>query len=239
LSDALTAIYKLIWDDFSSWFLEWVKPAYGKPIDPKTLEATVSFFEGNLRLLHPFMPFITEEIWQHFKERSPEEALIVSSYPDQADFDGNLLKAFERVKEIVSAVRNIRKEKGISFKESLELCVLDGSNRDSGYDAAIQKLTNVSSIRRVDDKVDRSVSFRVGASEFFIPVQENIDVEAEKKKLEKELEYNKGFLRSVQKKLSNERFVNNAPEQVIANERKKEADALAKIEVLEQSIRSL
>ena len=239
LSDALTAIYKLIWDDFSSWFLEWVKPAYGKPIDSETLEAVVSFFEGNLRLLHPFMPFITEEIWQHFRERSPEEALIVSSYPIQEDFDGKVLKEFELVKEIVSAVRNIRKEKGISFKESLELCVLESANRESGYDAAIQKLTNVSAIIRVDDKVDRSVSFRVGANEFFIPVQDTIDVEEEKKKLEKELEYNKGFLLSVQKKLSNERFVNNAPEQVIANERKKEADALAKIEVLEQSIRSL
>ncbi|MGA9270847.1 MAG: valine--tRNA ligase, partial [Lutimonas sp.] len=149
------------------------------------------------------------------------------------------LKEFEQVKEIISAVRNIRKEKGISFKESLELCVLESATRESGNDAAIQKLTNISSIRRVGDKVDRSVSFRVGASEFFIPMQDNIDVEEERKKLEKELKYNKGFLLSVQKKLSNDRFVNNAPEQIIANERKKEADALAKIEILEQSIRSL
>ena len=239
LSDALTAIYKLIWDDFSSWYLEWVKPAFGKPMDSKTLEATVSFFEGNLRLLHPFMPFITEEIWQHFKERSTEEALIISAYPKQEAYDENLLKEFERVKEIVSAVRNVRKEKGISFKESLELLVLDSTARESGYDAAIRKLTNVSSIRKIQEKVDRSVSFRVGSHEFFIPMQDNIDIEAEREKLEKELAYNKGFLMSVQKKLSNERFVNNAPEQVIANERKKEADALAKIEVLEQSIRSL
>ncbi len=239
LSDALTAIYKLIWDDFSSWYLEWVKPAFGKPIDSKTLEATVSFFEGNLRLLHPFMPFITEEIWQHFKERSTEEALIISAYPKQEAYDENLLKEFERVKEIVSAVRNVRKEKDISFKESLELLVLDSTARESGYDAAIQKLTNVSSIKKIQEKVDRSVSFRVGSHEFFIPMQDNIDIEAEREKLEKELAYNKGFLMSVQKKLSNERFVNNAPEQVIANERKKEADALAKIEVLEQSIRSL
>jgi valyl-tRNA synthetase len=185
------------------------------------------------------MPFISEEIWQHLSKRSPEEALIVSSYPGQADFDHVLLKQFEQVKEIVSAVRNIRKEKGISFKESLELCVLDIAQRDSQYDAAIQKLTNVSSIKSVEEKVDRSLSFRVGANEFFIPMDDNIDLEAERKKLEKELEYNRGFLSSVQKKLSNERFVNNAPEQVIANERKKEADALAKIEVLEQSIRSL
>ena len=239
LSDALTAIYKLIWDDFSSWYLEWVKPAYGKPIDSTTMEATVSFFEGNLRLLHPFMPFITEEIWQHFKERSTTEALIISAYPTQEEYDENLLKEFERVKEIVSAVRNVRKEKGISFKESLELLVLDSTARESAYDAAISKLTNVSSINKVQEKVDRSVSFRVGSNEFFIPMQDNIDIDAERKKLEKELEYNKGFLMSVQKKLSNERFVNNAPEQVIANERKKEADALAKIEVLEQSIRSL
>jgi valyl-tRNA synthetase len=185
------------------------------------------------------MPFITEEIWQHFKQRSAEEALIIADYPENAAYDENLLSNFERVKEIVSAVRNIRKEKNISFKESLDLFVMENERLEPEFDGVIQKLVNVSRIERVKEKVDKALSFRVGANEFFIPLLETIDIEAEREKLVKELEYNKGFLVSVQKKLSNERFVSNAPEKVIANERKKEADALAKIEVLEQSIRSL
>jgi valyl-tRNA synthetase len=239
LSDALTAIYKLIWDDFSSWYLEMVKPEFGQPIDAATLKATVSFFEGNLKVLHPFMPFITEEIWQHFEERSTKEALIVSDYPGQEDYEQTLLDNFDRVKEIVSAVRNIRKEKGISFKESIDIFVAGNEILEPAFDKVIQKLTNTASIERVTEKVDKALSFRVGGNEFFIPFNQSIDIEAEREKLQKELEYNRGFLASVQKKLSNERFVNNAPDKVIANERKKEADALAKIEVLEQSIRSL
>ena len=239
LSDALTAIYKLIWDDFSSWYLEMVKPEFGQPIDAATLKATVSFFEGNLKVLHPFMPFITEEIWQHFEERSTKEALIVSDYPGQEGYDQTLLDNFDRVKEIVSAIRNIRKEKGISFKESIDLFVAGNEFLETAFDKVIQKLTNTASIEQVTEKVDKALSFRVGGNEFFIPFSQNIDIEAEREKLQKELDYNKGFLASVQKKLGNERFVNNAPDKVIANERKKEADALAKIEVLEQSIRSL
>ena len=239
LSDALTAIYKLIWEDFSSWFLEMIKPDFGQPIDSKTLASAISFFEGNLKLLHPFMPFITEEIWQHFRERSTGEALVISEYPVQEGYDAMLLKNFDRVKEVVSAVRNLRKEKNISFKESLELFVVEKEAIDVSFDGVIQKLVNVSGVERVAEKVDKALSFRVGANEYFIPFLESIDVEEEKKKLEKELEYNKGFLASVQKKLSNERFVSNAPKKVIENERKKEADALAKIEVIEQSLRSL
>ena len=239
LSDALTAIYKLIWEDFSSWFLEMIKPDFGQPIDSKTLASAISFFEGNLKLLHPFMPFITEEIWQHFRERGTGEALMISDYPVQEGYDPLLLKNFDRVKEVVSAVRNLRKEKNISFKESLKLFVMEKEEMDPSFDGLIQRLVNVSGLERVESKVDNALTFRVGANEFFIPFLESIDLEAERMKLEKELEYNKGFLASVQKKLSNERFVSNAPEKVIENERKKEADALAKIEVIEQSLRSL
>ncbi len=239
LSDALTAIYKLIWEDFSSWFLEMIKPDFGQPIDSKTLASAISFFEGNLKLLHPFMPFITEEIWQHFRERGTGEALMISDYPVQEGYDPLLLKNFDRVKEVVSAVRNLRKEKNISFKESLKLFVMEKEEMDPSFDGVIQRLVNVSGLERVESKVDNALTFRVGANEFFIPFLESIDLEAERMKLEKELEYNKGFLASVQKKLSNERFVSNAPEKVIENERKKEADALAKIEVIEQSLRSL
>ena len=164
---------------------------------------------------------------------------MISDYPVQEAYDPLLLKNFDRVKEVVSAVRNLRKEKNISFKESLKLFVMEKEEMDTSFDGVIQKLVNVSGLERVESKVDNTLTFRVGANEFFIPFLESIDLEAERMKLEKELEYNKGFLASVQKKLSNERFVSNAPEKVIENERKKEADALAKIEVIEQSLRSL
>ena len=239
LSDALTAIYKLVWDDFSSWYLEMVKPEYGKPIDVKTLKATISFFEDNIKILHPFMPFITEEIWQYFNERSKDEALIISDYPKQSKFDKNILTDFEITQEIISAIRNLRKEKNISFKEKLELSILEKDKINADYNKVIQKLCNISIITKVDKKLDNALAFRVKSNEFFIPFSESIDVDAELKKLTEELDYNKGFLISVQKKLSNERFVNNAPEQVITNERKKEADAISKIAMLEESLKSL
>ena len=239
LSDALTAIYKLIWDDFSSWYLELIKPGFGEPIDSKTLEATLTFLEGNLKILHPFMPFISEEIWQYVKERGVEDALIITKYPQIEKYNADLLTDFEKVKEIVSAIRNLRKEKGISFKESLVLSVVEKEPMPGSFDPMICKLVNLSSIERVNEKVQKALTFRIGSNEYFVPFSEAIDPEEERKKLEKELEYNKGFLASVQKKLSNERFVGNAPAIVIENEKKKEADALAKIEVLEESIRSL
>ncbi len=239
LSDALTAIYKLVWDDFSSWYLEMVKPEYGKPIDVKTLKATIAFFEDNIKILHPFMPFITEEIWQYFSERSKEEALIISNYPEQCNFDENILNDFVVIQEIVSAIRNIRKEKNISFKEKIELFILEKEKLNSDFNDVFKKLCNISNIYKVDIKIENAITFRVGSNEFFIPVSKNIDVEEEFKKLSEELKYTKGFLISVQKKLSNERFVNNAPEQVITNERKKEADAISKITMLEESLKSL
>jgi len=239
LSDALTAIYKLVWDDFSSWYLEMVKPEFGKPIDPITLKATVDLFEDNIKILHPFMPFITEEIWQYFKERSEKEALVISTYPAQEKYDNLILDEFETIKEIISAVRNIRKQKNISFKESLELFVLKKDEVNADFYTLIKKMCNVSKVEETPKKIEKALTFRVGSNEFFIPFDLQIDVEAETIKLNEELAYHKGFLASVQKKLSNERFVNNAPEQVIANERKKEADALAKIAMVEKSLASL
>ncbi|MCP4884110.1 MAG: valine--tRNA ligase [Flavobacteriales bacterium] len=239
LSDALTAIYKLVWDDFSSWYLEMVKPEFGKPIDPITLKATVDLFEDNIKILHPFMPFITEEIWQYFKDRSEKEALVISAYPAQEKYDNLILDEFETIKEIISAVRNIRKQKNISFKESLELFVLKKDEVNADFYTLIKKMCNVSKVEETPKKIEKALTFRVGSNEFFIPFDLQIDVEAETIKLNEELAYHKGFLASVQKKLSNERFVNNAPEQVIANERKKEADALAKIAMVEKSLASL
>jgi len=239
LSDALTAIYKLIWDDFSSWYLEMVKPEFGKPIDIKTLKATIAFFEDNIKILHPFMPFITEEIWQYLGKRTTKEALIISEYPVPDNFDKLVLFDFEIIQEIVSAIRNIRKEKNISFKEKIELFIVEKEKLNSDFNDVFKKLCNISNISKVDKKVERAIAFRVRSNEFFIPVIQNIDVEEEFNKLSEELKYAKGFLTSVQKKLSNERFVSNAPEQVIINERKKEADAIAKITMLEDSLKNL
>ncbi|MCA0932264.1 valine--tRNA ligase [Lutimonas saemankumensis] len=239
LSDALTAIYKLVWDDFSSWYLEMVKPQYGESMDSATFEATVAFFEDNIKILHPFMPFISEEIWQYFKERNTDEALIVSKYPEQGDFNESILESFEVIKEIISAVRNLRKQKNISFKEKLDLFVLKKESIETGFYALIGKMCNISKLIEIDEKIENALTFRVGSNEFFIPFKEEINIEEERSKLEEELAYHKGFLASVQKKLANERFVSNAPEKVIEMERKKEADALAKINMLEQSLAAL
>jgi valyl-tRNA synthetase len=239
LSDALTAIYKLVWEDFSSWYLEMVKPEFGEAIDTQTMDATVNFFEDNLRILHPFMPFISEEIWQYLKEREVDEALIISEYPVSTAFNEDVLREFEVIQEIISAIRNIRKQKNLSFKEKLDLSILTKESLNTEFYGLIRKLCNVSEIDEVDEKLENALTFRVGSNEFFIPYADSIDVEGEMLKIKEELQYNKGFLSSVQKKLSNERFVKNAPESVILNERKKEADALAKIAMLEESLKSL
>ncbi len=239
VSEALMSIYKLIWDDFSSWFLEMVKPAYQQPIDAATLKAVISFLEDNLKVLHPYMPFISEEIWQHISDRTPEEALIIAEYPKMTEVNESIIQNFKVASEVISGIRNIRKEKNIAFKNEIEFSVLNNDQINTDFDAVIQKLGNLSGINYVDEKVDGALSFRVKSNEYFIPMGDAIDVEAEKEKLEEELKYNEGFLKSVQKKLSNERFVNNAPAQVITNERKKEADALAKIETIKASLNSL
>jgi len=236
ISDALMATYKLIWDDYSSWLLELVKPAYQQPIDKKTYDAIVELLEGNLKLLHPFMPFLTEEVWQYIKERQEDGALIVAQWPEGGDYDQDLIASFEIATEIISGIRTIRKEKNIPNKDTLELFVMEA---DAGYDArwdsVLEKMGNLSSLQKTVAPIDAALSFRVKSTEFFIPIGDAIDVEAELEKIEKELSYTEGFLNSVRKKLSNERFVSNAPEQVIAIERQKEADALAKIETLKLS----
>jgi len=239
ISEALMSIYKLIWDDFSSWFLEMVKPAYQQPIDAKTLNSVISFLEDNLKVLHPFMPFLSEEIWQKISERTPEEALIIAEYPTMETVNESLIANFKVASEVISGIRNIRKEKNIAFKDQIEFSVLNNDNINTDFDAVIEKLGNLATINYVTEKVDDALSFRVKSNEYFIPMGDAIDVEAEKAKLEEELKYTEGFLMSVQKKLGNERFVNNAPEQVIKNERKKEADALSKIETIKASLSSL
>ncbi len=239
LSDALMAIYKLVWDDFCSWFLEMIKPGYQQPIDRKTFEKAIEMLENNLKLLHPFMPFLTEEIWHHIAERTPEQALIVSEWPKAKAFDAKLIADFDFATEVISGIRTIRKDKNIPFKDAMELKVVNNEKASTYFDSVIQKLGNITTLEYVSDKVDGALSYRVKSNEYFIPITGNIDVEAEIAKLTEELNYIKGFLRSVQGKLSNEKFVAGAPEQVIANERKKEADALAKIATLEQSLASL
>lgn len=239
ISDALMAIYKLVWDDFCSWLLEIVKPAYQQPIDKTTYDSVIHWFEENLKLLHPFMPFLTEEIWQRMQQRLPEEALIVSNWPKQKPFDSGVLRAFDSASEVISGIRTIRKEKNIPQKEALTVSVLNNERWGTDMDSIITKLGNISSLQIVDSGLDGALSFRVKSNEYFIPMDGAIDIEAEIRKIHEELDYTKGFLQSVQKKLSNERFVNNAPEKVVAMERKKAADAEAKIETLEKSLTSL
>ncbi|WP_417800160.1 valine--tRNA ligase [Tenacibaculum sp.] len=240
LSDALMAIYKLITDDFSSWLLEIVKPGYQQPIDAKTYKAVIEVLENNLKVLHPFMPFLTEEIWQHITERTPEDALIIAKYPTVGETNEELITNFEFATGVVSGIRTIRKNKNISFKDAIELSIVNNENVTKAFDAVIQKLTNASAINYVTDKVEGAASFRVKSNEYFVPISlDTIDVAAEITKLNAELKRAEGFLTGIQKKLSNERFVSNAPEQVIALERKKESDTLAKIETIKASLSSL
>ena len=239
ISEALMAIYKLVWDDFCSWFLEMIKPSYQQPIDAVTFAKAIEMLENNLKVLHPFMPFLTEEIWQHISERSTSEALIVSQWPESKPFNKDLITDFDFVVEVISGIRTIRKDKNIPFKDAIDLMVVNNEKATSYFDSIITKLGNVNQLEYVTQKVDGALSYRVKSNEYFIPITGSVDLEAEIKKLTEELEYTKGFLKSVQNKLSNEKFVNGAPEKVLEMERKKEADALAKISTLEQSIASL
>ena len=239
ISEALMTTYKFIWDDFSSWYLEMVKPAYQQPIDAVTYAKTIENLEKVLKILHPFMPFISEEIWQLIKERDKKDALIVAKWPEESETDANLVNDFEFAAEVISNIRSVRKEKNIPNKNALELFVTDAEGHNRDFDVIIKKLGNIENLSYTDKKVEGAISFRVKSNEYFIPLGDLINVEEEQKKIEAELKYIKGFLVSVQKKLSNERFVNNAPAKVIDNERKKEADALAKIKVLEESLSNL
>jgi len=240
LSDALMAIYKLVWDDFCSWYLEMIKPAYQKPIDRKTLDATIAIFDKLMRVVHPFMPFLTEEIWQLIKDRKEGESIMVAEMPQPEAFDEQLLKQFETAAEAIQSVRSIRKEKNIPFKDEIQLFVKkNNESADLTFDPVVKKLCNLSELTYVDEKVDDALSFILHSTEFYIPLTESVDIEAEIAKLEEELKYTEGFLKSVEKKLSNERFVDNAPEQVVAMERKKQEDAQNKIAVIREQLISL
>ncbi len=239
ISDALMGIYKLVWDDFCSWFLEMIKPGYQQPIDRATFAKAIEMLENNLKLLHPFMPFLTEEIWHYIADRTPEQALIVAQWPQAKAYDEQLISDFDFTIEVISGIRAIRKDKNIPFKDAIDLKVMNNEKASAYFDAVIMKLGNITSLEYVSDKVDGALSYRVKSNEYFIPITGAIDVEAEVAKLTEELAYTKGFLRSVQTKLSNEKFVAGAPEKVIEMERKKEADALAKIETIEQSLAGL
>lgn len=239
MSDALMATYKLIWDDYCSWLLEMVKPSYGDSMDQKTYDEILSVLENNLKILHPFVPFISEEIWQQLKPRTSEEALIISKWPEPEKIDLVIINEFNIASEVISGIRNIRKDKNISFKDSIKLDVLNSEKISETFNPVIIKLGNISELNYVEKQVEGTLSFRVRSNEYFIPIEGAIDVEAERSKLQEELKYTEGFLKSVEKKLSNERFVNSAPEQVVAIEKAKQADAEAKIEVLNSSLAAL
>ena len=239
LSDALMGIYKLVWDDFCSWFLEIIKPAYQQPIDKATFDKAIELLEANLKLLHPFMPFLTEEIWQYIAERTPEQALIISEWPTMQNTNADLIAEFDFVIEVIAGIRTIRKQKNIANKDSIDLKIINNEKNATTFDAVISKLGNIENLDYVSEAVNGALTYRVKSNEYFIPIAGNIDVAAEIEKLEEELKYIQGFLKSVQVKLSNEKFVANAKPEIIANERNKEADALAKIATIEQSLASL
>ena len=239
ISEALMVAYKLFWDDFSGWYLEMIKPAYGSPCDAATMAATKKMFEQLMLLLHPFMPFVTEEIWQDLAERKEGESICVASMPKAEPADEFALARFALVQEVVSAVRNIRKQKNLPQKEALELKVVRDENYPAEYEAVIVKMANLSAVTFVTEKNPMDAAFIVKTTQYFVPMGDNIDKEAEIAKLEKDLAYQQGFLATVMKKLSNERFVSSAPAQVVANEQNKKRDAEAKIAAIEAQLQAL
>ena len=240
ISDALMCIYKLIWDDFCSVLLEIIKPQYGQPIDEKTHRDLIKIFEKNLIILHPFMPFITEEIWHLIAKRKSEEAIIISSWPE---FDTKLpidtINDFEVLQNIISGIRNIRKKYQISFKESLNLSVVNNDNFSKNYDSIIKKICNIKDINYVDSEIKDALSFRVESNIYSLPFEKEIDFDEEIKKIKEDLDYQKGFLKSVNSKLENKRFTDNAPDSIVQNEIKKKNDAISKISVLEERLKKL
>jgi valyl-tRNA synthetase len=239
ISDALHSLYKLVWDDFCSWYLEIIKPEFGKPIDEATYQKTISFFESILKLLHPFMPFITEELWHELIDRKQEDCLIAAEWLKAKSSNEKLVSHCETAFEVVTQVRNVRNSKGLSPKESLSLSVNGQMKEINQFVSVIKKLANLKSIDSVSEKLTNATSFMIGTQEFYIPLEGKVDAAKEKEDILKELDYNKGFLNSVMKKLSNEKFVSGAPPQVIELERKKQADAESKIKSLEERLSSL
>ena len=237
ISEALMAVYRLFWDEFSSWYLEVIKPAYGQPIDRATYDSTIHFFDMLLRLLHPFMPFITEELWQHLAERKENESIMTAQLPTAKAVDEKLVADFEHLKEVVAGIRTVRKQKQIKQAEPLALNV--GADHDSALDSVIVKMGNISAINRVTEKDPAAAGFIVGKVEYSVPLEGKVNVEEEIAKLNKDLEYYTKFLAGVEKKLSNERFVANAPEAVVAVERKKKSDAEAKLATIRAALAAL
>ena len=238
ISDALMQAYKLFWDDFSGWYLEIIKPAFGQPMDGKTHSQTLVIFEDLMKILHPFMPFITEEIWQRLSERKEGSSIMVERMPLPAPFEAGMLQRFDMVREIVTGIRAVRKDRNIPARDPLILCASPGAT-GTEFDAVIVRICNLSEIRVVEGKVEGAASFRIQTHEFFVPLTDGVDHEEEVRKLEEELVYQEGFLKSVLQKLSNEKFVANAPEKVITMERKKEADARARIATIKESLAHL
>ena len=239
ISEALMTVYTTFRDEFSSWLLEIIKPTYGQPIDKQTYETTLRLFEELMQLLHPFMPFITEEVWQNLKERKKGESIMVSVISENKPYDETILRAFEYVKEVIVGIRNIRKQNNIAFKDALSLHVKKSDRYPVTFESVIQKMGNMETVETVNDAPQGSWSFIVDTVEYFIPAAGQVDTTELKTKLEAELLYTQGFLKSVTAKLSNERFVNGAPEQVVANERKKQADAEVKIKAIETQLAQL
>ena len=239
LSDALMETYKLIWNDFCSWYLECVKPDYQKPIDPSTLKSTIHYFEQLLRVLHPFMPFVTEELWQNLEQRKEGESVMMLDFPKPNKLNEKLLAEFDYTTSVISEIRTFRKSKNIPNKEKVELFIKKNEALNLKFDTLIVRLTNLSKLAYVDAKVEGAFSFVVKSNEYFVPLAGNVDIEAEVEKIKADLEYAKGSLTIALKKLANEKFVAGAPEQVVAAEQKKKADAEAKIKVLEEQLASL
>nr|WP_020533545.1 valine--tRNA ligase [Flexithrix dorotheae] len=240
ISDALMTTYKLVWNDFCSWYLEMVKPDFEQPIDKKTYDQTINFFEQIVRLLHPFMPFITEEIWHLIGERSEKDCIVVAKYPELLPYDSAILKEAEAVFEVITNIRNLRNSKGINKSQALDLYIKTSDKGFYGkFESILQRLANLSKVEYVTEKVEGAISFVYTADEFFVPIAGEIDVEKEKEKILSEIEYTKGFLKSVDKKLGNKRFVNNAPAKVVENEKQKKKDAEEKLVALEAALSSL
>ena len=239
ISDALMCVYKLIWDDFCSVLLEIIKPEFSKPIDKKTYKSLILIFENNLKILHPFMPFISEELWQSINKRKVDQALVVSSWPDSKSYNNKIIEEFKFVSDVITSIRSVRKKHNISFKESIELSVINNEGVSDKYDSIIKKICNVNAILYVKTEVKDVISFRMNTNIYFIPLSTEVDIKDETLKLENELNYNLGFLKSVEKKLSNKKFAKNAPESVIEIEKKKKSDAMAKINLIKESIKKL
>ena len=239
LSEVLMSVYKLFWDDFSSWYLEWIKPAYQASIDLKTYEATLVYIEKLIQLLHPFMPFITEEIWFLLRDKNERESISLSEYPKVGEFDTEILQDFETSMNVISEVRRIRKEKNIASKDSLKLFVKPNQKFSERYINSVMKIANLELFEKNDEAIEGAVSFRVSVDEYFVPMDGMLNIEEEILKLKAELKYEEGFLISVDKKLSNDRFVNNAPKKVVDIERKKKADAKSKISAINEQLKRL